>query len=255
LTILELLYKILCSIKLKGDEEMKIAVVDYRTSEEEVSTLKDLGFIVLFCPPCLELYPAVMGHPDMQINYIGNDKIIFQRNIDINFIKTFMQLGFNVLLSENKLTKTYPQDIILNSVLMGDIFLHKLNCSDPVLLEHVKSKKLINVKQGYTKCSTAIVSDFAAITSDKGIAEALSKEGIDVLILPPGDIELPGLDYGFIGGACGLISSGHMGFFGELHHYIYGNEVLSFLKKHKVVPIYLKKGKLLDRGTLLTFTK
>ena len=125
-------------------------------------------------------------------------------------------------------------------------------CTDKNLLNLVKSKKLINTNQGYTKCSAAIVSDNAIITSDISIKNALSSTNIDVLLLPPGDILLPGLDYGFIGGTCGLIDKSTLAFFGDLSYYKYGKEVLSFLKKHNVNPLYLRKGPLIDRGSILS---
>ena len=59
-----------------------------------------------------------------------------------------------------------------------------------------------------------------------------SEENIDVLLLPPGDIILPGLNYGFIGGGCGLIEEGLLAFYGHLDNYLYRNEVKVFLKKH-----------------------
>ncbi|EOR19788.1 hypothetical protein A500_20195, partial [Clostridium sartagoforme AAU1] len=73
----------------------------------------------------------------------------------------------------------------------------------------------------------------------------------DILLLPPGDIILEGLDYGFIGGSGGLISKDKMAFFGNLKSYMYGEKVLNFLNKYGVSPIYLKDGKLQDRGSLL----
>lgn len=46
-----------------------------------------------------------------------------------------------------------------------------------------------------------------------GIYKTLIKENFDVLLIPFGDIELPGLNYGFIGGVGGMISSNSMAFF------------------------------------------
>ena len=48
-----------------------------------------------------------------------------------------------------------------------------------------------------------------------------------------------------------MISNNRIAFFGELDYYKYGNEVKSFLSRHGVSPIYLKKGKLIDRGSLI----
>ena len=71
-------------------------------------------------------------------------------------------------------------------------------------------------------------------------------------MIPSGDISLPGLDYGFIGGTCGLISKNQMAFFGNLENHPYGNHIKNFLLKYDVEPIYLSNGKLIDRGSILT---
>lgn len=88
------------------------------------------------------------------------------------------------------------------------------------------------------------------MTSDMKIGKILKENNIDVLLLPPGDIILPSLDYGFIGGTCGLLDNNTLAFYGDLDMYKYGNEVLSFLRKHNVEPIFLSKSKLIDRGSI-----
>lgn len=230
---------------------MKFAIVDFRIKQEEEFKLIELGFKVIKCPPSEKLYDAVCGHPDMSIHILDNNKIIVHKDMPHDFIKQISSIGFEVIYSMNSLQNSYPEDIILNAVETDSYFMHKLKCTDYNLLKHIKNKKLINVNQGYTKCSTLVVSPNAFITSDKGIYSALTKIGCDVLLLPPGDILLPGLNYGFIGGCCGLLDSSTLAFYGSLEKYIYGKEVLNFLNKHKVNPIYLGNGKLIDRGSIL----
>jgi len=70
------------------------------------------------------------------------------------------------------------------------------------------------------------------------------------LLLPPGDIELPGLNYGFIGGSCGLLDEKYLVFYGNLKNYKYGSEVLAFLDKYNITPIYLSDSNLIDRGSI-----
>lgn len=229
---------------------MKYAIVDYRTSKEEILNLKKLGCEVLVCPPSSILYEAVCGHPDMLLHIVNSKNIIVQKDMDTGFIDTLKNLQLHITFSENNLGSTYPYDIILNSVNLPNLFIHNIKYTDPKLLEMVNDKKIINVKQGYTKCSTAIVSQNAAMTSDTTIANVLSRENIDVLLLPSGDILLPGLNYGFIGGCCGLLDKKLLAFYGDLNYYAYGKEVMEFLKKHSVEPVFLKKGKLIDRGSL-----
>lgn len=229
---------------------MKYAIIDFRTTEEEKYTLTNLGYKILICPPSRLLYEAVCGHPDMLLHIIDRKTIMVHKDMDKNFVETLKNINFDVIFSINSLKDTYPEDIILNSISLPELFIHNLKYTDANLLSYMKNKTLINVKQGYTKCSTAIVSKTSVMTSDKTIAKALSKENIDVLLLPPGDILLPGLNYGFIGGCCGLLDQNSMAFYGDLNCYAFGKEVLNFLKKYEVEPIFLRRGKLIDRGSL-----
>lgn len=229
---------------------MKYAIVDYRISEEEKSNLKQLGCEVLVCPPSKLLYDAICGHPDVLLHIIDNENIMVHKDMNVEFVKLLKKLGFDVSFSRNNLNSLYPYDVILNAVNLSHLFIHNINYTDPNLLKMTNNKKFINVKQGYTKCSTAIVSEEAIMTSDKNIAKALFKENIDVLLLPPGDILLPGLDYGFIGGCCGLLDDKSLAFYGDLNYYAHGKKVLEFLKKHNIEPIFLRKEKLIDRGSL-----
>ena len=77
------------------------------------------------------------------------------------------------------------------------------------------------------------------------------KEDYDILWLPPGDILLPSLNYGFMGGVGGKISDDSLAFFGKLDYYKYGKEIKLFLSKYDIKPIYLSQGKLIDRGSLM----
>lgn len=229
---------------------MQSVLVDFRISEEERCNLSKLGYEIVICPSSDILYEAVCGHPDMLVHVLNKENIVVHKNMDINFIKTLKSLNYNVILSHSEIQTSYPYDIILNSVRIGEYFIHNLKYTDKTLLDYYKDKKPINVKQGYTKCSIAVVSDNAIMTSDKNIAKALNIFGIDVLLLPCGDILLPGLDYGFIGGTCGLLDKNTLAFLGDLNLYAYGKEILEFLKKYNVEPVFLRKGKLIDRGSL-----
>ena len=230
---------------------MNIVFVDYRIDIIEKEKLQRLGYEVLEVPPSKLLYEAVCGHPDMLLHVIDKKKILVHKDMDINFINNLFNIGYDVLVSGSSLRTNYPFDIILNAVNLDNLFIHNLKYTDTNLLKYVKNKKNKNVKQGYTKCSTAIVSNNAIMTSDKNIASCAVEEGIDTLILPPGDILLPGLNYGFIGGCCGLLENNLLAFYGNLNCYAYGNEIMEFLKKHKVEPVFLRNGKLIDRGSIL----
>lgn len=231
---------------------MKKVLLDYRVSETEKDALHKYGYESFIVPKSNCLYYAVCGHPDMLLHILDKNNIIVHREMDISFISLLEAVGYNVIKSQNCLQSKYPYDILLNGLSIGCFYLHNLKYTDPTLLYFLKDKKLLDIKQGYSKCSTAIVSETAAMTSDIKIHEILCSCGIDVLLLPPKHIELPGLDYGFIGGSCGLLDEGTIAFFGNLNKYKYGKEVMSFLIKHDVKPLFLRDSPLIDRGTLFS---
>lgn len=228
---------------------MKNVIVDFRIDNQESECLVLNGYNTIICPPSSVLYEAVCGHPDMMM-HICKKNILVHKDMDTEFIQKLVLLGYKVYKSSSTLQTKYPYNILLNSLSIDNLFVHSLKFTDTNLLLLASNKKLINVNQGYSKCSTCIVNNHAIITSDVSIAKALTLENIDVLLIPPGDILLPGLNYGFIGGATGLLQDNVLAFYGHLDHYLYGKEILRFLNKHRVEPVFLRNGKLIDRGSI-----
>ncbi len=122
---------------------MKIALVDNRISNEERNNLEKRNIKVILCPSTPLLYSAVCSHPDMLLHIIDNKNIILHKNIDKEFVESLKNLGINVILSNNFLEDKYPKDIMLNALNIGNIFMHKLNYTDPNLISLVKHKKII----------------------------------------------------------------------------------------------------------------
>lgn len=229
--------------------------VDYRISNEELSNLFKLNLNPVLVPQCNLVYPAINGHPDIQLNILKNNsdnKLIVHKNMDNNFKDFLHHNNIKYIVSKNTLSNTYPGDIFLNALIGSTHFIHNTKYTDENLLQSQDSKTIISVSQGYSKCSILPVREKALITSDKGIFNILKNYNFDILLVPPGDILLPCLNYGFIGGVGGMISNNKMAFFGDLSYYQYGKEVKDFLFKYDVESISLKEGKLIDRGSLLT---
>ena len=230
------------------------AFADYRITDEEIQNLLKLNIEVIKVPKCTQVYEAINGHPDIQLNILKNNsatQLIVQKDISEDFRNILEENHIKYIVSKKSLKNSYPSDIILNALILKDHFINTLAYTDENLFNSQKSKINIDVPQGYTKCSVLPINEKALITSDKGIYKKLKNFNFDILLLPPGDILLPSLNYGFIGGTGGMISSDKIAFFGELEHYKYGNEIKKFLSHYGITPVYLKKGKLIDRGSLI----
>ena len=230
-----------------------ICFVDYRTTENEINSLKKLNYDVIKIPKDNNLYEAINGHTDIQLNILNKNTIIINKNINLSFKELLKTKNINFIESNSTLSSKYPSNISLNAYITDNYLIHNLKFTDKKILEYCKNKKTINVNQGYSKCSILPLREKAIITNDIGIYNTLKNENFDILLLPFGDIELAGFNYGFIGGVGGMISNDSMAFFGSLDNYTFGNEVKKFLYKYDIKPIYLSNTKLIDRGSLLVF--
>jgi hypothetical protein len=74
--------------------------------------------------------------------------------------------------------------------------------------------EIIHTNQGYPTCSVLTFGS-SAITADAGLADLLEKNGIRVTLIKSGGISLPPYEYGFIGGASGVVGN-KVYFFGNL---------------------------------------
>lgn len=230
-----------------------ICFVDYRTTENEINSLKKLNYDVIKIPKDNNLYEAINGHTDIQLNILNKNTIIINKNINLSFKELLKTKNINFIESNSTLSSKYPSNISLNAYITDNYLVHNLKFTDKKILDYCKNKKTINVNQGYTKCSILPLREKVIITNDTGIYNTLKNENFDILLLPFGDIELSGFNYGFIGGVGGMISNDSMAFFGSLDNYAFGNEVKKFLYKYDIKPIYLSNTKLIDRGSLLVF--
>jgi hypothetical protein len=140
--------------------------------------------------------------------------------------------------------------------------MHKLDSTDPVVLSEIqelkKSKEitLVNVRQGYSRCSCAYVGNNAYITEDIVMAEKLISLGKQVFYRKHSNVYLEGFDFGFIGGAISLISihgEELVVISGSLDSYFYGKELKAFLEQRSVRYECVGEGKLMDRGTVISF--
>lgn len=190
-------------------------------------------------------------HPDMQLLHVAQDTIICAPNLNEGTRTHLRDRGLTVISGLSEPSDSYPGDIPYNTAIIGDYALLNLPYADPVVVEWLQrtGKRLLHVNQGYAKCSVAIVSHEAAITSDMSIYKALKAVNMDVLLIEPTtDILLPGYNYGFIGGACGLISENDMVFSGNFGLLRQAESIGEFLRKHGIKPVSLGAGPVMDTG-------
>lgn len=195
------------------------------------------------------LADPVAAHVDMLFVHLGAGEAICSMSSNLN---TLTEVGFSAELGESP-DAYYPVDALYNLLVLGDyVFCNPASSSSKALSSlQEQGRVIIPVKQGYTKCSCAVISKQAIITSDQGICIAARNHNIDTLHIRSGYIKLPGYDYGFIGGCCGLIDKDKLAVCGDIDLHPDGAKIRAFCKSHGVEVVTLYDGILEDIGSII----
>ncbi len=179
-----------------------------------------------------KLGKAVGDHADLMMCCIGG-RAVFARREDFS--------------------PDYPKNAAFCALVLGKYFIHRLDITAPELMSAALSANLtaVNVRQGYTKCSAAVVSENAVITSDRGIYNAVAAlPHVRVLLISPGHILLPGYETGFIGGCCGRVGE-ELLFNGDLSRHPDFERIKEFTEKERVRIRYFPGRELRDVGSII----
>ena len=172
---------------------MKV-IADCRLLHDEEDSLRSKGYDIIKCPLTTKVYEGISGHPDIQLCILEKGKILVHKDINNDFKASILASGAEIYESEASLTRAYPGDIILNALCTEKYFIHNLKYTDKRLKSMICEREMIDVNQGYTKCSILPINEKAFITNDPSIKLALKAYDIKDLLLPYGDILLPGFN-------------------------------------------------------------
>jgi hypothetical protein len=234
-------------------KRVKRVLLDMRTPKETIKYIKDLNIEIIFSPVLSELYEAVSGHSDLFIHHIRDNIFVTAPNTYNYFHNLMSKLGFNIIKGYREIKRTYPDNIAYNVSRVGNIAFHNKKHTDKKVLEQFEENdiKLVHVNQGYAKCSMCVLNEKSIITSDRGIYDTVVKYNIDALLIKPGFFKLCGVDYGFIGGASGLISDRELLLTGNIELHSDYNKIIDFCEKNNVKLLYPKDVDCTDVGSII----
>ncbi|MDR1117463.1 MAG: hypothetical protein LBL09_04375 [Oscillospiraceae bacterium] len=231
--------------------------------EKLKASLERRGIAVLELERDLNLAEEVNYHTDLIFHHLGENSFVFSTEENaVKFTEYFSKFhriaaqSLNIRTLEYALSGKYPGDVPLNAAVVGGSVICNMKHTDPELLRHYgrAGYRLINVAQGYAKCSVCAVSADAAITSDPVILKELGNAGIDAIYADPAKIILNGCKHGFIGGAAGKLSPDTLAFTGRIDHLPDCEAILDFLSLHKVRPVFLTDEDIFDVGSIMPVT-
>ncbi len=220
-------------------------IVDRNADNEVFETLEKLNIKYIKSAVLPEIHNSTSTHPDMQIFFINSYKAIVSPDV-FNYYRKILPENVELIKGNKTPTGTYPDDVPYNVAGFNGVAVANGDYTDEEIRKNVE---IINVKQGYAKCSLCITGDKSVITEDKGIAKILKENGFNVCEIQSGEVELEGYDNGFIGGASGYDGE-KIYFAGDITSHKDYQKIKEFVDKEIVC---LKKGKLKDIGTLTFF--
>ena len=143
---------------------------------------------------------ALSCHPDLFLCRLG-----IREDAEVVFSPWFSGQDAQ---AEDRPVRSYPDDARYNAACTGRFFIHNPAVTAPELRLRAEATGMtpVSVRQGYARCSTVIVDERSVITYDKGIALPCEQAGMEVLLISPGHVLLPGYDTGLIGGTSGRVT-------------------------------------------------
>lgn len=234
---------------------MKKSVIVSEKAVALMSVLENLGFDVIPAGLNSSVDERIADHPDISYFFDG-DNTLFLAGEYSQRAENFINSGIDTVVINDKLGDKYPFDVRLNCVTAGNNFICNKNTVSKTILDHMikKGYNIIQVKQGYTKCSVITVSDNAIVTDDPSISEKCSQNGLDVLLVSKGYVSLQGFEYGFIGGTAGRVGERLLIFNGNITAHPDFACLSEFLEKHNVKYIFTEE-MLTDIGSILPVYK
>lgn len=230
---------------------MKRGVIASRLAPQIAEYIKNGGFDILSFANGEAVDSRVSHHSDLFFFFDGKNTLYAAREM-AHHKDILSEYCENVVVTDDILGKSYPLDVPFNCVCVGKNFICNKNTVSRCILENMEQKgyNVIDVKQGYTKCSVAVVHENAIITDDESIFDGCVKNGIDCLKVSKGSVHLSGFDYGFIGGSSGKISANEIIFNGDITKHPDYSEIEMFLNKHNINAVYSSDA-LTDIGSII----
>lgn len=192
----------------------------------------------------------VSCHADILGIYVGKSTFLADKH-QIELCKFIEDNNGKSVIIEN-IKSPYPTDCLLNFADIGDYIICNKSILTEDIAEILPDKPIIDVKQGYSKCSVCICKHNTIITDDISVYNAvLQYDNINSLLIEKGSVNIDKYDYGFIGGCCGLIDKNTLLFNGDLSLHSDFDKIKNFLYDNDINYIDIKGKPLTDIGSII----
>ena len=221
--------------------------------------IKSLGINALFMPDNPYVDPRLSGHADLSVLHLGGNRLLLAPYLKrSSFSQQLEDRGFDIRFADIEQSALYPNDAQMNVCILGNKVIYNPQTGSDAIVKYLtigNGAIQVSSRQGYSRCSVCVVNDNAIITADEGICRSAKAHGIDVLKIMPGYIDLPGFDYGFVGGASFKISDTKLAFTGGLDRHPDAEQIIEFTSLHNVDIVYITDKPAFDIGGAIPITE
>lgn len=206
--------------------------------------LYEYGFDIIPVIKSDRVSAPISAHADVLYNKVFDNEIMLSACQTAN-LPQIKESGYNFTVYD-KLSPGYKTECGLNFVINNEVVL-----KNPKTAAYIDAgdKKVITVKQGYTRCSVLEIADNVYITDDEGIYSKLSENLFNCLLVKKGIVQLDGYDYGFIGGATINMKNGKILFCGDIENTEEKYNIEKFLFEYSKEAVFIKGKTLTDIGS------
>lgn len=207
-------------------------IIDERIDENIEKYFLDLGYEIIKVKKHKHIYNEISSHTDIFCIKI-DDTVIYEKEA----ISGKLNNKYKCINGDN-VENFYPKVAMYNVCVIDNFAVHNFCMTDKKILEILDSKKynLINVKQGYSRCSILPLGNKSCITSDKGIYKELIKNSFDVLYIDQSELDIKLFSNvgvysnmtGFIGG-CSSVMGDTVIFFGDIDKFKCKDKLINYI--------------------------
>lgn len=160
---------------------MKELIIDSRMRTIEKNKLKELGYNLIELPKSENVYEEISSHTDIFCTKLNNALIVEKSRYA--YLKEKISSQINIYEGKEYAQNKYPFDIKYNACIIGKKAIHNFKYTDELLKKMLieNGYELIDVKQGYSNCSIAVIDEKNIIISDEGLYNILKKLDLNIL--------------------------------------------------------------------------
>lgn len=224
-------------------------ILDCTAPKEVEDNLKKFGRVYLSARLNLK-YKSVSTHPDMQIHFL-NERLAVCEPTLYEYYRSILPDSIDIRRGDAAVGRTYPEDCAYNIAVVGKNVICNTEFAEKTILDFYQRNnyKIVHINQGYAKCNICPLDESRFITEDAGIYKTtVLIAGLRPILLPVGEVNLEGFDFGFIGGATGRFENEIL-ITGRVE-----NTLCDIFNKQNIKYHTLSNDLPIDLGSLISFT-